>query len=243
MEIVNLSTLSAEERQAREELAFCYNVAAKLGWTDLIYTHISIRIPGTTHFLINQFGLLFEEIRPENLVKINIKGGVINPVGARINMAGYMIHGAVHEARKEISTVIHTHSPVGMALSAIDCGLLPLTQHACRFYNRVAFHDYEGIVLSEEEKPRLIKDLKDKRVMILKNHGFLTAGRTIGEAFTLMFFLEKAAEAQLQAMATGQRLCLLSHEVAEHTAQQFGDDHYPAGDLEWKAIKRFYGAI
>lgn len=240
MGVIDLSTVSQEERQAREELAFCYNLAARLGWTDLIYTHISLQIPGTSHFLINQFGLLFEEIRPKNLVKINISGEVLAPEGSRINMAGYMIHSAIHEARKDIAAVIHTHSSAGMALSAIETTLLPLTQHACRFYNRIALHDYEGIVLSEEERPRLIKDLGDKRAMILKNHGFLTAGRTLGEAFTLMFYLEKAANAQLRAMATRQPLTLLNHDVAEHTAQQFGDHLNAAGDLEWEALKRHY---
>jgi ribulose-5-phosphate 4-epimerase/fuculose-1-phosphate aldolase len=128
-----------------------------------------------------------------------------------------------------------------MALSALPDGLLPLTQHACRFYNRIAYHHYEGIVFEEEERPRLIHNLEDKRVMILKNHGFLTAGRTMGEAFSLMFFLEKAAEAQLLAQSTHQPLSLLSPEVAEHTAQQFGDDHRPAGRLEWEALKRYHG--
>ncbi len=243
MQIVASKSWSSVEGQAREELAFCYRLAAKLGWTDLIYTHISLQIPGTEYFLINQFGLLFEEITPENLVKIDLAGNVIAPVNARINLAGYMIHGAIHGARPEITCVIHTHSEAGMALSALECGLLPLTQHACRFYNRIAFHEYEGIVLSEDERPRLLEDLGNKRVMILKNHGFLTAGRTIGEAFTLMFFLEKAAAAQLVAQSTYQPLKILSAEVAEHTAQQFGDDFRPAGQLEWEALKRNYHNI
>lgn len=235
--------LSGAECRAREELAFCYRLAARLGWTDLIYTHISMRIPGTEHFLINQFGLLFEEITPENLVRIDLTGNVIAPADARINLAGYVIHGAIHEAKREVACLIHTHSKAGMALSALDCGLLPLTQHACRFYNRIAYHEYEGIVLSEGERPRLIKDLGNKRVMILKNHGFLTAGRTVGEAFTLMFFLEKAASAQLAAQSTNQPLTILSQEVAEHTALQFGDDSCPAGQLEWEALKRYYYSV
>lgn len=236
-------SLTQAEQKARQELAFCYRLAAKLGWTDLIYTHISFQIPGTEHFLINQFGLLFEEITPENLVKIDLQGNVLEPLDARINLAGYMIHGAIHAARPDITCVIHTHSTAGMALSALECGLLPLTQHACRFYNRIAYHDYEGIVFSEDERPRLLKDLGEKQVMILKNHGFLTAGRTMAEAFTLMFFLEKAAAAQLAAQSTKQPLTLLSAEVAEYTAQQFGDDRQPAGYLEWEALKRYYDHV
>lgn len=241
MEVINLNGLSVEEQEARKELAFCYRLMAKLGWTDLIYTHISYQIPGSDHFLINQFGLLFEEITPENLVKIDLSGNVLDPSAAKINLAGYMIHGAIHAARSDVTCVIHTHSKTGMALSALPSGLLPLTQHACRFYNRIAYHDFEGIVFNEEERPRLLDDLQDKQVMILKNHGFLSAGRTMGEAFTLMFFLEKAAEAQLLAQSTHQPMPLLSPEVAEHTAQQFGDDHRPAGQLEWEALKRYHG--
>lgn len=240
MGLVNLSTLAVAEQEARVELAFCYRLLAKLGWTDLIYTHISAQIPGTEHFLINPFGLLFEEITPGNLVKIDLSGTVLEPSEAKINLAGYMIHGAIHGARPDVACVIHTHSKAGMALSILECGLLPLTQHACRFYNRVAYHDFEGIVLEVEERPRLLANLQEKRVMILKNHGFLVAGRTIGEAFTLMFFLEKAAEAQLLAQSTNQPLKLVSPEVAEHTAQQFGDDQQAAGKLEWEALKRYY---
>lgn len=240
METIVFNELSQTEKEARQELAFCYRLAANLGWTDLVYTHISLQIPGTRHFLINQFGLLFDEITPENLVKIDLQGNVLEPLGAQINLAGYIIHGAIHAARPDITCVIHTHSTAGMALSSLECGLLPLTQHACRFYNRIAYHKYEGIVFSAEERPRLLEDLGNKRTMILKNHGFLTAGRTMAEAFTLMFFLEKAAVAQLAAQATNQPLSLLSPEVAEHTAQQFGDDKGPVGELEWKALKRYY---
>lgn len=241
MEVVDLAILSAEEQEARKELAFCYKLLAKLGWTDLIYTHISYQIPGSEHFLINQFGLLFEEITPENLVKIDLTGNILEPAPAKINLSGYMIHGAIHEARSDVTCVIHTHSKVGMAFSALSDGLLPLTQHACRFYNRIAYHHYEGIVFNEEERPRLIQNLQDKYVMILRNHGFLSVGRTMGEAFTLMFFLEKAAEAQLLAQSTHQPLLLVSPEVAEYTAQQFGDDHRSAGCLEWEALKRYHG--
>lgn len=240
MGVVDLESLPYVEQEARTELAFCYRLLAKLGWTDLIYTHISYQIPGTEHFLINPFGLLFEEITPKNLVKVDLSGAVLNPLGAQINLAGYMIHGAIHAGRPDVSCVIHTHSKAGMALSTLDCGLLPLTQHACRFYNRIAYHDFEGIVLNEAERPRLLANLHEKRVMILRNHGFLVAGRTLGEAFTLMFFLEKAAEAQLLAQSTHQSLKLVLPEIAEHTAQQFGDDQQIAGHLEWQALKRYY---
>lgn len=235
---VSLNDLPLAEQEARTELAFCYRLVAKLGWTDLIYTHISYQIPNTQHFLINPFGLLFEEITAENLVKIDGQGNIIAPQGALINQAGYVIHGAIHEARPEVKCVIHTHTLAGMALSSLQSGLLPLTQHACRFYNRVAYHDFEGIVLDEAERPRLIEDLGDKQVMILKNHGFLVAGRTIAEAFTLMFFLEKAAQAQMMALNTGQPLTHIDPFTAERTAQQFTQEG--AGALEWQALKRYY---
>ncbi len=234
-----MTRYSEEEWEVRRELADCYHLASRFGWTDLIYTHISARLPGTfDHFLLNPFGLFFHEVTPENLVKVSLDGTVIEPTPYGINKAGYIIHSAVHEARPEISCVIHTHTPSGMALSSLSCGLLPLTQHGCRFYDRLSYHDYEGIALDADEKARLIQDLGKNKAMILRNHGFLTAGRTIGEAFTLMFFLEKAAEAQLKAMATGVSLVIPSPEVCEKTAAQFADNPQSADDKEWQALRR-----
>lgn len=231
-------TMSESERSARVDLTHCYHLAAKFGWTDLIYTHISARIPGEESvLLINPFGYLYEQITPDNLVKVDFSGKILSgPIGAKINLAGYVIHGAIHEGRPDVACVMHTHTIAGMAISALECGLLPISQHACRFYNRLAYHDYNGIVLDIHEQPRLLADLGPHKAMILKNHGFLTAGRSIAEAFVLMHYLERAAQAQLQAMATGEKLIMLSPEVSEKTAQQFGDDRTVAGKLEWPAL-------
>ncbi len=229
------------EQKARQDLSHCYHLAAKFGWTDLIYTHISARIPDQEGvLLINPFGWLYEQITPENLVKVDFAGNILEgPEGVEINLAGYVIHSAIHQARPDVDCVMHTHTVAGMALSSLECGLLPISQHACRFYQRLAYHDYNGIVFDKNEQPRLIQDLGHHRAMILRNHGFLTAGRSIAEAFVLMHYLERAAEAQLQAMATGETLRLLTPEVSEKTAHQFGDDHTIAGCLEWPALVRW----
>ena len=230
---------SEHEYKARQELSDCYHLIDYFGWTDLIYTHISVRTPERSdHFIINDFNLLYHEITPENLVTVSEGGDVIYPVGADINQAGYVVHSAIHRARPDVNCIIHTHSPCGMALSALECGLLPLTQHACRFYNAVAYHDYEGISLDEDEQPRLLKDLGDKNVMILRNHGFLTVGRTIKEAFISLYFLEKAAQAQLQAQSTGQPLIILPPAVCEKTVQQFQGEGEALQNRLWLALKR-----
>ena len=231
--------MSQQDYQARQDLTDCYHLIDYFGWTDLIYTHISVRLPEEpTHFLINEFGLLYHEIAPENLVKVNEKGDVLSPLGAEINQAGYIVHSAIHQARPDVNCIIHTHSPVGMALSTLECGLLPSTQHACRFYNKIAYHDYEGVSFDEDEQPRLIKDLADKNVMILRNHGFLTTGRTVKEAFISLYFLEKAAQAQLTAHATGQPLILPSAAVCEKTANQFLNEGEGIQNLLWNSLKR-----
>ncbi|HXF90581.1 MAG TPA: class II aldolase/adducin family protein [Candidatus Nitrosotenuis sp.] len=227
-----------EEWIARQTLAQCYHLAAKFGWTDLIYTHISARVPNQEGvLLINPFGLLYEQITPDNLLKVNFAGQIIDgPANAKINLAGYVIHSAIHEARHDVACIMHTHTPAGIAISALDCGLLPMSQHACRFYNRIAYHTYNGITFDTEEQPRLIKDLGHHMAMILHNHGFLTVGRTIPEAFVLMHYLERAAEAQLKAMSTGQKIIIPPPDVCEKAARQFGDDETIAGTLEWPAL-------
>lgn len=245
--------ISEPEWQVRKDLASCYHLVDYFGWTDLIYTHISARVPGADDlFLINEFGLNFHEITPENLVTVNGTGQIIPRENShwedgnratQINLAGYVIHSAVHQARPEIQCVMHTHSPAGMAISTLACGLLPLTQHACRFYNRLAYHDFEGIAFDKDEQPRLVADLGDKRSLILRNHGFLTAGRTIGEAFTLMYFLEKAAQAQLTAQATGQSLHMPPPDICEKTARQFQKDDQPAGSRVWPAMIRLLDTL
>jgi ribulose-5-phosphate 4-epimerase/fuculose-1-phosphate aldolase len=229
------------EWNMRVELAACYRLAAREGWTDMIWTHISAAVPGSRQeFLLNPFGLGFDEVTASNLVKIDLAGNVI--VGDHeVNKAGYIIHSVIHEHRHDIKCVMHLHSESGMALSMLEHGLLPLTQHAMRFHNRIAYHDYEGIVLDADEKTRLLANLGKHRVMILRNHGFLTTGRSIGEAFVLMYYLEKAARAQLTALAAcagGGRIVNPDDTVAERTALQFNDDQRDSSALEWAQLLR-----
>ena len=240
------STVSAEEWAARVELAACYRLAAREGWTDLIWTHISAAVPGPEHHvLLNPFGLAFEEVTASNLIKLDLAGTIIDG-DYEANQAGYLIHSAIHEARPDVKCVIHVHTEAGMAISMLEGGLQPLSQHAMRFHDRIAYHDYEGIVLDADEKARLVSDLGHRRAMVLSNHGFLTAGRSVGEAFVLMYYMERAARAQLLAMAataSGARLIRPNCGVAEHTARQFGDDEPRAAMSEWPALLRILDRV
>jgi ribulose-5-phosphate 4-epimerase/fuculose-1-phosphate aldolase len=230
--------ISDAERQVRIDLAACYRLAAIHDWDDMIYTHISARIPGTHDFLINPFGLGFDEITASSLVRIDLDGSIVGDSPHEVNAAGFTIHSAVHQARPEVGCVMHLHTEAGMALSMTQSGLLPTSQHAMRFYNRVGYHDYEGIALSLEERARLIADLGPHKVLVLRNHGTLTAGATVAEAYALMFTLEKAARAQLRAMSATDQILLPPNDVAEHTARQFEGDSVAAGAREWPAALR-----
>lgn len=216
---------STAETHAREALASLYRLIAHFRMTDLIDTHISARVPDTDgHFLINRYGVLFHEMRPDDLVKIDIDGRPVEPGDAasqRVNAAGFTIHSAVHAARHDLACVIHTHTADGMAVSMQEEGLLPLSQHALRFYRRIGYHDYEGVALDLDERARLVADLGEHRAMFLRNHGLLAAGRTIAEAFVNIYYLERACQAQTKALAGGATLRRPSQEVCEKTAQQF----------------------
>jgi ribulose-5-phosphate 4-epimerase/fuculose-1-phosphate aldolase len=230
--------ISEEERKTRIELAACYRLARREGWDELIYNHISARVPGPGHhFLINPFGLAFEEVTASNLVKVDLDGNIVGTAPYPINAAGFTIHSAVHAARPEAACVIHLHTEAGMALSMLDCGLLPLSQTAMFFYGNIAFHDYEGIALNLAERERLVRDLSDKAIMILRNHGTLVAGRSIGEAFVMMFLLEKAARAQLRAMACGSKLHGAPPEAVGITAQ-FATSGSGGAEYAWAAMLR-----
>jgi ribulose-5-phosphate 4-epimerase/fuculose-1-phosphate aldolase len=233
--------MAADEWRARVELAACYRLVAHFGMTDLIDTHISARVPGPDHhFLINPYGLLFHEITASSLVKIDLDGNPIDDPAAETNYAGFVIHSAIHAAREDVGCVLHTHTSAGMAVSAQVDGLLPITQHALRFYGHLAYHDYEGIALDLDERRRLVADLGDHRAMILRNHGLLTAGRTVPEAFHLMHFLERSCQAQVMAQAGGARLNLPNENVRRHTAGQFADygRETPAGHRSWPGLIR-----
>lgn len=215
--------VTPEEWEARVKLAAAYRLAALEGWTDHIYTHFSIRVPGPQrHFLINPYGLTFDEITASSLVKVDINGDLVDdPSGLGINPAGFVIHSAIHRAREHTHAVLHTHTTTGIAISAQKEGLLAISQHAARFYKRLAYHDYEGIALELDEQQRLIADIGDKDALVLRNHGLLTSGRTIEEAFYNLFFLERASAAQIAAQAGGAELIILSDAVAEKAARGF----------------------
>ncbi|HUH84610.1 MAG TPA: class II aldolase/adducin family protein [Stellaceae bacterium] len=226
------------ERKLRIELAACYRLAQRNGWDELIYNHISARVPGPEHhFLINPFGLAFEEVTASNLVKVDLDGRIIGESKYPINAAGFTIHSAVHKARPDVGCVIHLHTEAGMALSMLQGGLLPLSQTAMFFQSQMAFHDYEGIALDLSERERLVRDLGDKSVMILRNHGTLVASPTIGTAYVTMYLLEKAGRAQLQALACNRPLIEAAPGAIGVTAE-FGKSGAGGADYAWAAMLR-----
>jgi ribulose-5-phosphate 4-epimerase/fuculose-1-phosphate aldolase len=231
------------EREARIALAACYRLIAHFGMDDLIYTHISARVPGEPcHFLINPFGMMFHEITASSLVKIDHEGAVVEDSPYPVNKAGFVIHSAVHMARPEVNCVLHTHTRAGIAVSCLEEGLLHINQHSAMFYDRLAYHDYEGIALDLDERSRLVRDLGDKPAMVLRNHGLLTAGHSVQEAFVLMYYLELSCRIQIDLMSTGGKLTRLSDNVARHTAQQFAESPLPCGEREWPALTRLLDA-
>ncbi|EPJ8758521.1 class II aldolase/adducin family protein [Pseudomonas putida] len=213
--------MNATEQRLRQELAACYRLIAHFRMSDLIFTHISLRLPGPEHhFLINPYGLLFDEITASSLVKIDLQGRPVEPSPHPVNPAGFVIHSAIHAAREDAHCALHTHTRAGCAVAALECGLLPVNQMSMEFYGRVAYHAYEGIALDMDEQQRLVADLGDKPVMILRNHGLLATGGSVAEAFLRMYYLEKACEIQLAAQSAGQ-VILPPVEVCAHTERQF----------------------
>jgi len=242
-EITALSNRSfsndSAERETRVALAACYRLIAHFGMDDLVFTHISARVPERpNHFLINPYGLMFHEITASSLVEIDHEGNVVKDTGYPVNKAGFVIHSAIHAARPEVNCVLHTHTRAGVAVSCLADGLLPINQFSLAFYDRIAYHDYEGIALDLDERARLVRDLGDKPVMILRNHGLLTTGRTVPEAFSCMYYLEQSCRVQIDLMGTGAKLNHLSKEVSAHTARQFDDSPTPRGEREWPALLR-----
>jgi len=231
--------ISDVEWQARCELAALYRMVAHFRMTDLIDTHITLRIPGPEHhFLINQYGVIFDRMRASDLVRIDQHGNVVDQANGerRVNAAGFVIHSAIHMARPDMHCVIHTHTAAGIAVSAQEHGLLPISQHALKFYEKLAYHQYEGIALSLDERERLIADLGTHKAMILRNHGLLAGGASVAEAFHEIHFLERACQAQVQALAGGSKLIYPSEEVCRHTAAQFQrDESAQIITLSWDA--------
>ncbi|MFI0474226.1 class II aldolase/adducin family protein [Halomonas sp. HMF6819] len=235
-----MSRAQIDEQALRDDLAAAYRLIALDGMDDGIDTHISARLPGE-RFLLNPYGLRFSEVRAEQLVTVDGDGRVLDdPTGLGVNPAGFTIHSALHAARPEVACVLHTHTVAGVALSCLEEGLLPLNQWSLEFYQRLGYHDFEGIALSLSERERLARDLGGHWAMVLRQHGLLTGGRSIGEAFLRMRNLERSCQAQLAAQATGRPLRPVSDAMAEHVARQYEAwAASPQGtDLAWQAEKR-----
>lgn len=233
--------VSAEEWSVREDLAACYRLVAHYGWDDMIFTHISARVPGEEgHFLINPYGWLFDEITASSLVKVDVDGHAVHQAGAITNPAGFTIHSAVHMARHDAGCVIHLHTLDGTAVSAMAEGLLPLNQTALLVRETLATHDYEGVALDHDERPRLVADLGDRQAMLLRNHGTLAIGATVAEAFTKIYFLERACSMQVRTLAAGRdALALPSDDVITKTADQGQAGlEFVANALCWPALRR-----
>lgn len=227
---------SDEEWRARVDLAAAYRLTDHFGMTTLVYNHITARVPGADgQFLINEFGLGYDEVSASNLVKIDLDGNVLEEGERRINGPGYVIHSAVHAARHDVHCVMHTHTPYGMAVSALEEGLLPLQQDTYRFHERVAYHEFEGLAVDIDERERLVTDLGDRDAMILRNHGLLTVGRTVGEAWTLMWQLERACQVQVLAQSTGQAVRQAPLAAVERTAGLLEAND---ASLEWAWLLR-----
>jgi ribulose-5-phosphate 4-epimerase/fuculose-1-phosphate aldolase len=232
--------VSAEEWQTRVDLAAAYRAVAIYGWDDLVFTHISARVPGPDHhFLINPYGMLFEEITASSLVKVDLDGNVVSETPFSINPAGFTIHSAVHAAREDAHCVMHLHTLHGVAVSAQKHGLLPISQQSLLPLASLGYHDYEGLALNEAEKPRLVADLGDKRFLILRNHGLLTVGATVADAFLAMYILENACRVQILAQSGGGELVPIAEPIlagvkaqAEVVLRGLG------GQLVWPGILR-----
>ena len=232
--------VSDEEWAIRVDLAAAYRMVAHYGWDDLIFTHLSARIPGPEHhFLLNPYNLMFEEVTASSLVKVDVNGNPVEQTPFITNPAGFTIHSAIHMAREDAHAVMHLHTPAGQAVAAHSDGLLPLTQTAMLIRGEVAFHDYEGVAVDLSERERLVADLGAKNAMILRNHGTLAVGKNVGECFIRLYYLERACQAQIMALSAGNQVNNPPQGAPEITAQQ-GEVGLPlaANLLAWPALKR-----
>ncbi len=229
-----------DEWQARVDLAAAYRLVALHGWDDLVFTHISARVPGPEHhFLLNPYGMLFEEVTASSLVKVDLDGRVVMDTPHRINPAGFTIHSAVHAAREDARCVMHLHTPHGVAVSAQRGGLLPISQQALFVCASLGYHDYEGVALLEAEKPRLVRDLGDKTFLILRNHGLLTVGATPADAFLYMYVLETACRIQVLAQAGGGELVPVAEPIVRGMEAQAREvTRGLGGGLAWPGLLR-----
>ena len=236
--------VSEDEWKLRVNLAACYRLVAMYGWSDLIFTHISAKLPESVsgkdhHFLINPYGLMFDEITASSLLKIDLQGKQINESSFYVNHAGFVIHSTIHEARHDAVCVLHTHSRAGVAVSAQKEGLLPISQQSSLLLSSLAYHDYEGLAVHDDERDRLKADLGDNKYMILRNHGLLTVGSSVPDAFLAMYFLETSCQIQVSAQAGGT-LSPVPQKVLEGvtTAVRVQQSKGSAADLAWPALLR-----
>jgi ribulose-5-phosphate 4-epimerase/fuculose-1-phosphate aldolase len=238
--------VSPQEWQARLDLAACYRLVDAYGMTDLIYNHITARIPGSDdHLLINLYGLLYKEITASSLAKIDLEGNIVwkPDTDYGINTSGYVIHGAIHRARPEVKCVLHTHTRAGMAVAAMACGLLPMSQTAMRFYGHIGYHDFEGPAIDLAEREALVRDLGPHDAMFMRNHGLLTCGTSVQQAFNTMYQLEMSCRAQVDVMAARTELSMPGENVLAHTAHLYQPGtRRPYGMLEWPAMLRLLEA-
>lgn len=210
---------SRQERDARVQLAACYRIFDMLGWTQMIFNHITLRVPGTRrHFLINPYGLWYREVTASNLVTIDLDGNIVSPSEWPVNRAGFVIHSAIHATREDAHCIMHTHTTAGSAIACQRDGLQPDNFHSAMIHGQVAYHDFEGVTVRDDEKPRLVRSLGDKSYLILRNHGLLVCGRTVPEAFLRMWTLERACEIQQAAQSSGRPLIALSADVLQCSA-------------------------
>lgn len=233
------SRVSAEEWQARVDCAALYRLVALHGWDDMIFTHISMRVPGPEHhFLINPYGMFFEEITASSLVKVDLEGNIVAPTTYYINPAGFTIHSAIHAAREDALCVIHLHTDAGVGVSAQQEGLLPISQNSLLVIPQLAYHAYEGVALNLDERERLVADLGTKKLMLLRNHGTLALGATAAEAFIGIFFLERACAQQVNAMSGGRQCVLIAPEAAQTETRSQSAGLGMVSGLAWPGLKR-----
>jgi ribulose-5-phosphate 4-epimerase/fuculose-1-phosphate aldolase len=235
-----VTDMSDAERALRVDLAACYRLVSLYRWEDLVFTHISARIPGPAHhFLINPYGMLFDEITASSLVKVDLHGEKVSESPYPVNPAGFVIHSAIHAAREDVTCVVHTHTAAGVAVAAQKAGLLPISQQATVVLASLSYHDYEGIALNADEKPRLVRDLGQSLHMILRNHGLLTVGPTIADAFVGMYALQRACEIQVLAQGNGAELTPVNPRILEGVKDRLlAGTQGLGGALAWPALLR-----
>lgn len=242
-----MSAIDPHEWELRVQLAAAYRIIDHLGWSELIWTHTTVRVPGPEHhFLINPYGLRFDEVAASNLVKVDLDGKILGDPSQEINPAGFVIHSAIHMLRRDVGCVMHTHTTAGMAVAALECGLLPISMYGLGYYGQIGYHDFEGPSLELDERERLAENLGNRNVMVMKTHGLLTCGATVGQAFVRMFRLQRACEVQLAAQATGASLIVPPKSVQALTLKlnndfesvEVGDGYSRVANPEFDAMVR-----